>query len=120
MESITRRVLKPFHLFTRNTRDNVTILKTNRDTSRNLLIRSVACEILKKTFLLPSQEIKRIQQEHIVAKDAKVDNIAITQEQRHQNTDASRGLHVNATTRDQVRAVQRAKERKLELDSISR
>ena len=71
-------------------------------------------------MLLPLQEIKRIQQEHLAAKDTKVGKIVIPYEQRRQNPDTSRGLYVNAATRAQARAVQRAKERKLELDSISR
>ena len=120
LESIAHSVLKPVAFSTRNTRDDLTILKARRDTSRNLLIRSVAYEILNKTLLLPSQEIKRIQQEQLVAKDTKVGKIAIPQEQRRQNPDTSRGLYVNAATRAQARAVQRAKEHKLELDSISR
>ena len=72
LESVTRRVLKPVAFSSSDTQEKITILKPKEDISRNLLIRSLAYEILNKTLLVPSQKINRIQQEHQVAKEKKV------------------------------------------------
>ena len=89
--------------------DEIVVLRpSNNNTSRNLLIRSVAYDILNQMLLLPSQEIKRINQEHIDAKSVKVGPSTVL-EQSRMNPDTSYGAHVTAEVRARARAVQKAK-----------
>ena len=65
---------------------------------RNILVQSIAYEILNTTLLQPSQEIKQITQQYLEAKQRKIGPIILKQYER-KNPYISRGLYVT----DQVR-----------------
>ena len=54
LESIAWRVLEPVAFSSRDTQDNIIILKAKTEITRNLLIWSVVYEILNKTLPIPS------------------------------------------------------------------
>jgi len=96
----------------------MTILKANKNMSRNVLIRSIAYDFMNKTLLLPSQQIKRVHQEHMKAKSIKVGTMAF--EDSRTNLDISRGLYCNAEYRAQARAIQNTKNKKAALDEAKK
>ena len=96
---------------TKQSTNPITIIKTKEDSSRNLLIQSVAFEFLNTSLLLPSQEIKRIQQEHATAKSQKIGSMALNKDSQ-MNPDTLRGLYVNAAVRAQATLVQESKDLK--------
>ena len=98
------------------TNEVMTIVKAKQDTSRNLLVRSVAYNIMKQTLLLPSQEIKQIQQEHFEAKSIKIINSLEVSEQSRMNPDMFSGLFSCEEVRAKARAVQKAKNTKKVID----
>ena len=107
---------KPYSV--KHTSDPMAILCAKEDCSRNLLIRLVTYDFLQKILPLPSQEIKKVHQEHFEAKSIKVGSMVIPEEDRRSNPDTSRGLWVNLGVRAQARAVQTAKVKKKEMDKI--
>ena len=80
-------------------------MRAKEDTSRNMMVRSVAYKFMQTLLLVPAQEMKTIVQEHTAAKGIKVGSLAIPLEDRRSNPDTSRGLYINASVRAQARAV---------------
>ena len=102
--------------FSVNLTSNVrSINKAINDNTRNLLIRSVCINILSKTLLLCSQEIKREHQEHIKAKEIRLGHLDVDAVTR-QNPDTSYGLFCGAAIRAKAMAVDRARSQKKTTD----
>ena len=118
LDVIAHNAAKPVKFATEQTTNHMTILKASADTSRNVLIRSVAYDFMQKTLLLPSQEIKRVQQEHAKAKSIKVGKMEL--EDSRTNPDTSRGLYCNAELRARARAIQNAKDKKAAMDLLKK
>ena len=96
----------------------MTILRAKGYSGRNLLIRSAAYKFLNKTLLLPSQEIRKVHQEHLEAKSTKIGSMEILEQDRSTNSDTSRGLWANLAICAQAGAVQMATGKKKEMDKI--
>eukprot|EP00545_Synedropsis_sp_CCMP1620_P002775 CAMPEP_0119009844 /NCGR_PEP_ID=MMETSP1176-20130426/4633_1 /TAXON_ID=265551 /ORGANISM="Synedropsis recta cf, Strain CCMP1620" /LENGTH=491 /DNA_ID=CAMNT_0006962423 /DNA_START=277 /DNA_END=1750 /DNA_ORIENTATION=+ len=79
------------------------IMQAKKCSNRNLLIRAAAYDIVRASLVVPVQEMKRITQEHAVAKNIKLGSSEVQQESRS-NPDSSRGLYVTAELRAKARA----------------
>ena len=90
LEAFQKDVVKPVKYSKKTITHPITILSAKESSSRNMFIRTVAYDFLNRSLLLPSQEIKRVQQEHAVAKTIKVGSLALPKESR-MNPDTSRG-----------------------------
>ena len=71
--------------------DLLSIHSRKKVADRNLLIRSVAYDILKETLIVPTQKIKQIVQDQQTAKSIEVGNIQPSQ----RNPDTTYGLYNN-------------------------
>jgi len=78
-------------------------MQAKKCSNRNLLIRAAAYDIVRASLVVPVQEMKRITQEHAVAKNIKLGSSEVQQESRS-NPDSSRGLYVTAELRAKARA----------------
>ena len=120
MNDLTNKSINAVSIQTTTTSDELTIMKTKQDTSRNMMVRSIAYDFMRTSLLVPAQEMKTIVQEHTAAKGIKVGSLAIPVEDRRRNPDTSRGLWVNAAVLAQARAVQNAKQKKKSNDEIKK
>ena len=120
LNELTNNAINPVSIQTTTTSDKLTIMKAKQDTSRNMMVRSIAYDFMRTSLLVPAQEMKTIVQEHTAAKGIKVGSLAIPVEDRRQNPDTSRGLWVNAAVLAQARAVQNAKQKKKSNDEIEK
>ena len=120
LNELANKSINPVTFKTTTTSDTLTIMTAKGDTSRNMMVRSVAYDFMRTSLLIPAQEMKKIVQEHTTAKGIKVGSLAIPLEDRRQNPDTSRGLWVNAAVLAQARAVQSAKQKKKKIDEIKK
>ena len=109
LDILTRNAVEGVEFQTQKSTNLITIIHAKNNTDRNLLVRSVAFEFLNTSLLLPSQEIKRIHQEHMSAKGVKVGTTALKKESR-MNADTSMGLYANGAVRAQAKMVQQLKD----------
>ena len=115
LDLITKKAVHAIEYTQKQSTNPWTIIKAKSSDSRNLLIRTVAYDFMKTSLLLPSQEIKRVQQEHANARKVKVGTMALPKNSRT-NPDTSRGLFVNGAVRAKARMVQSLKDKKEEED----
>lgn len=115
LEHIGREALAPIKLNISLTVEPTVILHAKQCTSRNLVIRAAAYDIVRASLVVPVQEMKRITHEHAAAKNIRIGSSEVQQETR-MNPDSSRGLYVTTELRAKARAVQEAKEKKKALD----
>ena len=71
LDEIARQAIDPVTIETTTTNDTLTIMWTKEDTSRNMMVRSVAYKFMQTLLLVPAQEMKNIIQEHTAAKGIK-------------------------------------------------
>jgi hypothetical protein len=119
IDIITRQALRNVDFNVRTSVDPVVIIKAQGKSDRNLLIRSVAYDVVSRSLIVPVQEMKRIVQEHSQAKSIKLGSTVLT-EQTRQNPDTSSGHHVTDALRAQARAVQDAKKKKKAMDETKK
>jgi hypothetical protein len=119
IDIMTRQALCNVELNVQTTVDPLVIIKAKGACDRNLLIRSVAYEVVNRSLIVPVQEMKRIVQEHSAAKIIKLGSTALTEETRR-NPDSSSGHHVTEALRAQARAVQDARSKKKEIDEAKK
>jgi hypothetical protein len=119
IDIITRQALRNVDFNVRTSVDPVVIIKAQGKSDRNLLIRSVAYDVVSRSLIVPVQEMKRIVQEHSQAKSIKLGSTILT-EQTRQNPDTSSGHHVTDALRAQARAVQDAKNQKKVMDEAKK
>ena len=115
LELITRKAVNGIEYTQEQSTNPLTIIRAKSSDSRNLLIRTVAYDFMNTSLLLPSQEIKRVQQEHANARQVKVGTMALPKHRRT-NPDTSRGLFVSGGVRAKARMVQNLKDKKEEED----
>jgi hypothetical protein len=99
--------------------NSTVIFQAQQDSSRNLLIRSVAFDVINRTLIVPVQEMKRVVQEQNAAKGIKLGASSIPTESR-QNPDSSYGIYCNDELRARARRVTNAKEKKKMMDAASK
>ena len=119
IDIMTRQALGNVDFNVRTSVDPVVIMKAQGKSDRNLLIRSVAYDVVSRSLIVPVQEMKRIVQEHSAAKSIKIGSTVLTEESR-QNPDTSSGHHVTDALRAQARAVQDAKNKKKVMDEAKK
>lgn len=88
----------------KSVRDTSLMNSKEKYTSRNLLIRLVAYDIMNRSLLLLSQKIKRELQEHAKAKSIKIGTIDV-QKNTRMNPDSSYGVFNTAKVCARARAV---------------
>ena len=115
LEHIGRQALAPINLSISLTVEPTVIMHARQCSSRNLVIRAAAYDIVRASLVVPVQEMKRITHEHAAAKNIKIGSSEVQQETR-MNPDSSRGLYVTAELRAKARAVQEAKAKRKALD----
>ena len=86
------------------------MLSANKNSSRNLLIRSVAFDSINKSLVLPAQEFKDIQQEIANARKLKIGPSTVSKHTR-QNPDSSTGLCLTSELRAKARIVSNNKKK---------
>ena len=87
------------------------ISKVQENHAQNLLVRSLCLDILLGILLLPSQEINKVQQDDLKAKEIKIGNNevnAVTQS----NPNTSYGIFCGAVIHAKTRAIDRARFKK--------
>ena len=104
LEIVKGEVLGSNALTEKRTSNEMVILKAKNDTSRNLLIRAAAYEVVNKTVVVPAQELKNMQQEISHAKTIQVGPAADVRESR-MNPDTTSGLFVTSEIRAHARRV---------------
>ena len=80
-----------------------------------LLSRLVVYDVMTKSLILSSQEVKRITTYQAVAENLKIDNIAIPDEERRTNSNNKCCLYVNNEVRSRARIVHNTKIKKWKL-----
>ena len=105
---LSESIMSPVTVDNITTTDPVVILKARGNTSRNLIIRSAAYDIINRSTVIPAQKIKDVMQELNRAKKVKIPN-DIPKPSR-MNPDSSSGLYVTAELRLSARAVSRNKD----------
>ena len=109
LEVVKQDVMGTSKLTSKRTSNEKIILQAENSTSRNLLLRAAAYDIINKTVVIPAQELKDIQLEINNAKAITLGSYADPRESR-MNPDSSSGLYVTAEYRAAARRVATLKE----------
>ena len=96
------------------------IVDASKHNSRNILVRSIAYDAINRNLLPPSQEMKRIPQEHMSAKSTNIGSGAIPLNEKRTNPNSSAGLYVNDEIRVRARVVHNVKLQKAESHKIKK
>ena len=110
LEVVKQEVMGTSKLTSKRTTDEKVILQAENSTSRNLVLRAAAYDIINKTVVIPAQQLKDIQLEINNAKAIKLGSYADPRESR-MNPDTSSGLFVTAEYRAAARRVATLKEK---------
>ena len=96
--------MAPVKIREATTSDEMVIMRASKETTRNLLIRTVAFNAINKSVVVPAQEFKDISQEIANAKKVSLGSCSVPTNTR-QNPDSSTGLAVNSELRAKARIV---------------
>ena len=86
------------------TSEKIVILRAKQETSRNLLIRADTHEAVRKSVVIPAQELKDVQQEISNLKTIQIEDLKVQRESR-MNPDSTAGLAPSAEMRLQARRI---------------
>ena len=89
LSSISKKILglQPFMIITTSVPKE--IVDASKHNSRNILVRSIACDVINRTLLTPFRETKRITQEYTPDNSTKIGSIAIPLHERRTNPDST-------------------------------
>jgi hypothetical protein len=99
--------------------NSTVIFQAEQDSSRNLLIWSVAFDVINRTLIETVQEMKGVVQEQNAAKGIQLGASSIPTES-WQNPDSSYGIYCNDELRARVCRITNAKEKKKMMDAASK
>ena len=108
LEIMLNHTYKIAKFTTKRTRDEYVVINTQRNYSRNVMIRSVAYDALYDTVVVPAQKLKDIQQEIDALKKVKVTKHMNPRDTR-MNPDSTSGIYVAGEARAHARLVEENK-----------